>query len=214
MFQILNDDFYNTTIELILRFGFNLLVNIIISKYIYYNITRKHNYMFTFILIGTTTFLISYLLVNVELQLGFALGLFAIFGIIRYRTTTINIKEMTYLFIIISTSVINALSNNRISYLEVVFANIAIILTTLFVERLKKDTDDIFITIRYEKINLVTPQHSLELIKDLEDRTGLIIKKVEIVSINYQYDTAEINIYFSKNQEELINNNFYFKSKE
>lgn len=93
-------------LELIARFAFNLLALIILVRYIYYSTARKKNYLFTYMLIGITVFSLSYLLENVNLQLGFALGLFAVFGIIRYRTDSIPIKEMTYLFVVIAISII------------------------------------------------------------------------------------------------------------
>ncbi len=96
--------------ELVLRFAFDLLVTLIIVRLIYYPKNKRKDYLFTYILIGMSVFLLCILLESVDLQLGFALGLFAIFGIIRYRTNSMPIKEMTYLFLIIAVSVINALS--------------------------------------------------------------------------------------------------------
>src|SRR3989339_131488 len=123
--------------ELILRFVLNLIVVLIIARYIYYKRARRRDFLFTFILISITTFLLCYLLENVKLQLGFALGLFAVFGIIRYRTTTIPIKEMTYLFVLIGISVINALANKKVSYVEVLFTNLVFIGVTWYIEQLR-----------------------------------------------------------------------------
>jgi hypothetical protein len=122
-------------LELLVRFSFNLIVVIILVRYIYYPVARRKDYLFTYILISTVIFALCFLLENVKLEIGFALGLFAIFGIIRYRTSQIPIKEMTYLFLIIGISVINALANKKISYTELVFANFGIIFVTLLLER-------------------------------------------------------------------------------
>ena len=103
---------------------FNLIIITIVVRYIYYPITKNKDYLFTYFLISLTVFLLCILLDSVKLQLGFALGLFAIFGIIRYRTDPIPIKEMTYLFLVIGISVVNALSNKKISHAELVFANL------------------------------------------------------------------------------------------
>jgi hypothetical protein len=119
-------------LELLVRFSFNLIVVIILVRYIYYPVARRKDYLFTYILISTVIFALCFLLENVKLEIGFALGLFAIFGIIRYRTSQIPIKEMTYLFLIIGISVINALANKKISYTELVFANFGIIFVTCF----------------------------------------------------------------------------------
>src|SRR3972149_8363942 len=92
-------------LELIIRFVFNMAVTVIIVRYLYYPAVKRKDYLFTYILISGVIFLLCFLLENVKLQIGFALGLFAIFGIIRYRTNPIPIKEMTYLFVIIGISV-------------------------------------------------------------------------------------------------------------
>ena len=118
--------------KLIIKGSFNLLITTIIIRYIYYPVTRNKDYLFTYFLISLTVFVLCFLLDNVKLELGFALGLFAIFGIIRYRTDPIPIKEMTYLFLVIGISVINALANKKISYLELVFANFFIIGITYY----------------------------------------------------------------------------------
>ena len=109
---------------------FNLVVITIVVRYIYYPITNNKDYLFTYFLISLTVLLLCILLDIVKLQLGFALGLFAIFGIIRYRTDPIAIKEMTYLFLVIGISVINALSNKKISHAELLFANLLIVFIT------------------------------------------------------------------------------------
>ena len=109
--------------KLLVKTAFNLIIITVIIRYIYYPVTKNKDYLFTYFLISMTVFLLCVLLDNVKLQLGFALGLFAIFGIIRYRTDPIAIKEMTYLFLVIGISVVNALSNKKISHAELLFAN-------------------------------------------------------------------------------------------
>jgi hypothetical protein len=145
---------------------------------------------------STVIFLLCFLLENVKLELGFALGLFAIFGIIRYRTTTIPIKEMTYLFIIIGVSVINALANNLISYSELVFTNVAIVSIVWGFERIWFLKHESTKMILYEKIELVKPENYSLLLQDLNTRTGLNINRIEIGKINLMRDTAEIKIYY------------------
>lgn len=181
---------------LVARFTLNILVCLVIVRVLYYNATKRKDYLFTYILISTTVFLLCYLLESVKLQLGFALGLFAVFGIIRYRTTTIPIKEMTYLFIIIGLSVINALSNKKVSYAELLFANLMIVAIVWGLERiwlLKNETSK---TIVFEKIDLIKPENYQLLLEDLKERTGLLINKAEVGKINFLRDTAEVKIYY------------------
>ena len=178
------------------RFALNILVCLVIVRVLYYNATKRKDYLFTYILISTTVFLLCYLLESVKLQLGFALGLFAVFGIIRYRTTTIPIKEMTYLFIIIGLSVINALSNKKVSYAELLFANLTIVAIVWGLERiwlLKNETSK---TIVFEKIDLIKPENYQLLLEDLKERTGLLINRAEVGKINFLRDTAEVKIYY------------------
>ncbi|TKG96631.1 DUF4956 domain-containing protein [Puteibacter caeruleilacunae] len=185
--------------ELLFRFGFNLLVIVTIVKYLYYKSSHRKDYFFTYILISTVIFLLCFLLENVKLELGFALGLFAIFGIIRYRTRQIPIKEMTYLFLVIGVSVINALANRKVSYAELLFTNLALIAVTFALERLLLLKHESRKVIEYEKIELIKPQRHEELIKDLEERTGIKINRVEIGKIDFLRDSARINIYYYQN---------------
>ncbi|MBN2349001.1 MAG: DUF4956 domain-containing protein [Bacteroidales bacterium] len=183
-------------LELVTRFSFNLLVTVILVRYLYYPVTQRKDYLFTNILIGSSVFLLCFLLDNVKLQLGFALGLFAVFGIIRYRTNPIPIKEMTYLFIIIGISVINALANKKVSYAELVFTNLVIVLITFLLEKVFLLKHESSKTILYEKINLIRPDKREELLKDLEERTGITIRRIEIGRIDFLRDTARIKIFY------------------
>ena len=190
------DDF----IELVVRSSFNFLIIGYIVRYLYYPATKNKDYLFTYLLISTTVFFLCFLLENVKLELGFALGLFAIFGIIRYRTDAIPIKEMTYLFIVIGVSVMNALVNKKISHTEVIFTNLAIIAITYGLEKiwlLKHETRK---TVTYEKIELITPERREELTQDLKDRTGLNITRIEVRSIDFLRDTAQLRIFFFEDE--------------
>lgn len=191
--EILNlEDF----LELVIRFVFNFLVVAVIVRGFYYPIARRKDYLFSYILISSLVFLLCFLLENVKLQIGFALGLFAIFGIIRYRTNPIPIKEMTYLFVVIGISVINALANRKVSYIELIFTNIMVISVVYFLEKvwlLKHETSK---TIDYEKIDLIKPEKHDELLKDLKERTGLNIHRIEIGRINFLRDTVRLRIYY------------------
>ena len=196
--QIFNTDILNAEdlIKLVSRFGFNLIVSLVLVRILYYKASRRKDYLFTYMMFSTVIFLLCFLLENVKLELGFALGLFAIFGIIRYRTTTIPIKEMTYLFIIIGVSVINALANKKISYSELVFTNVAIVSIVWGFERIWFLKHESTKMILYEKIELIKPENYSLLLQDLNARTGLDINRVEIGKINFMRDTAEIKIFY------------------
>lgn len=182
--------------ELIFRFAFNLTVVVLIVRLLYYRTSHRKDYFFTYILLSTVIFLLCFLLENVKLELGFALGLFAIFGILRYRTQQIPIKEMTYLFVVIGISVINALANRKVSYVELVFTNFAIFFVILVLERFMRLKHEERKTIDYEKIDLIKPERREDLIADLQDRTGLKINRIEVGKINFLRDSAKIYIFY------------------
>ncbi len=189
--------------DLLIRFAFNAIVLFILIRFIYYSVTRRKDYLFTFYLLGTVVFLICYLLSSVKLQLGFALGLFAIFGILRYRTVQIPIREMSYLFAVIGLSVINALVNKKVSFSELLITNVAVLVVILVLERVKILKHELSKNITYEKIELILPEKRKELIADLEKRTGLTIHRIEIGRINFLQDTARIQIYYYDKQPNL-----------
>ncbi len=182
--------------KLITKTVFNLVVITAIIRYIYYPVTKNKDYLFTYFLISLTVFLLCVLLDSVKLQLGFALGLFAIFGIIRYRTDPIPIKEMTYLFLVIGVSVVNALANKKISHAELIFANLMIVFVTFGMERIWLLKGESRKNIIYEKIELIVPERREELLADLKERTGIDIIRVEVRRIDFLKDTANLRIFY------------------
>lgn len=185
--------------KLIVKAAFNLAMILVIVRYIYYPITKNKDYLFTYLLISLTVFLLCILLDSVKIELAFALGLFAIFGIIRYRTDPIPIKEMTYLFLVIGVSVINALANKKISYSELVFANFMIIAVTFGLERIWLLRHETRKNVIYERIDLIGPEKRDELIRDLKDRTGIDVVRVEIRRIDFLKDIAYLRIFYYEN---------------
>ena len=164
-------------IDLVLRTIFNLIVIIYLVRYLYYKATPRKDYLFTYILISQVIFFMIFLLENINVSMGFALGLFAIFGIIRYRTRQIPIREMTYLFVVIGISVINALANRKVSYAELVLTNITMIVLVHLLEKvflLKHESRRI---INYENVELIKPEKRVELIRDLEERSPERLKE-------------------------------------
>jgi hypothetical protein len=133
-----------------------------------------------------------------ELDLGMALGLFAIFGIIRYRTDPIGIKEMTYLFVVIGVSVMNSLVNKKMSYSEILLANVVIVSSTAILEYVWQLKQEVTKVIVYELIENIKPENYDILIKDLENRTGITINKAEIGDVDFLKDTAKVIIHYDQ----------------
>lgn len=192
---------YNTAFDpdnftlLLIRFAINLLITGFIIRFFYYPKSRRRDYFFTFIVTSTTIFMLLFLLDSVKLQVGFALGLFAIFGILRYRTDTMPIREMTYLFSIIGISVINALAKS-VSYVELGMTNAIFIAVVWIMEsnRVLKHVSCKLIV--YEKIELIHPDRKDDLINDLRARTGLEVTNVEIGSVDFLKDIAFIKMFY------------------
>jgi len=183
--------------ELVGRFTLNMVVILILVRWLYYSSSKRKDYLFTYILIASIIFLLCYLLESVKLQIGFALGLFAIFGIIRYRTNSMPIKEMTYLFLVIGISVINALANSKTSVAELLFTNLVVIFITYGFERIWFIKHEAVKTIRYEKIDLIKPEHYEELVADIKARTGISkINRIETGKIDFLRDTCTLKIFY------------------
>jgi len=184
--------------ELILRFALNLLVAYLVIRHGYYRMQPDATYAFTFYLFNVLIFFVCYLLSNVTISIGFAFGLFAVFAILRYRTRPIPIKEMTYLFMIITIGVINALSTPDIGVLELVFANAAIVIVTMIAEYTwdRKSLGEMRIT--YENIENIKKLNQAELLDDLKARTGLDIVRFRVYRISFLRDTARIRVYFRR----------------
>jgi hypothetical protein len=187
---------------LLLRFAFNLAVCWLIIRFFYYPKSRRKDYFFTFMLFGVTIFLLLFLLQSIPMEIGFALGLFAIFGMIRYRTETVQIREMTYLFLVIGISVVNGLSMD-VPVTSVLVANLFFILVTWLLEsnRFIRHTSSKMIL--YEKIALIKPENREALMADLAGRTGLDIVKVEVGHIDFLRDAAVLKVYYRAETDEI-----------
>lgn len=194
-------------LQLLFRFALNLLVCWLVVGLFYYRKSQRRDYYFTFMMFGVIVFLMIFLMDNVKVQIGFALGLFAIFGMIRYRTESIPIREMTYLFAVIGVSVINGLAMT-VSYAELGVTNLLVVLAVWILERFKhKHRLDSKIVL-YEKIALIKAGKEKELMADLHERTGLDIQKVEVGHIDFLKDTAYVKVYYRPQDESMntINN--------
>lgn len=176
-----------------IHFTFTMLVSWIIVHLFYYRKSRRRDYYFTFLMFSAAMFILLFVMENIKLQIGFALGLFAIFGMIRYRTETMPVREMTYLFVIIAISIVNGLALN-ISYAELILANLLIVLLTWILEseRIIAYTSTKLVT--YDRIDLIVPEKREELKADLEKRIGVKIKTIEVGAVDFLRDSAFIKI--------------------
>lgn len=185
--QWFDEDFY----LLLIRLCVNVVFITILIRFLYYAKTKRKDYLFTYYLIGTITFFLCFGLKKLDIDTGMGLGLFAIFGIIRYRTDAIEIKEMTYLFLIIGLSVVNALASNQLSIAEMALINVFMVVLTYVLEFLWLMKHETRKTINYERIDLITPDKASEMKGDIEGRTGLSINRFEIGKIDFLNDTAD-----------------------
>ena len=190
--------------KLFVRFLIDFSFTFVIIRVLYFAANRRKDYLFTFFVFNLLTFFICFLLRKVPMELGFALGLFAVFGILRYRTEPIPIKEMTYLFIVIGLAMINALANKKISWAELMFVNSTILLVTLSFEKLWFNNEVQTKNIVYERIDLIKTENRLEMIRDLRERTGLDIVNVQIGKIDFLRDVATITIFYKADVKEII----------
>ena len=186
--------------SLLLAFFINLVAILIVVRGLYYPKCKRGEFFFTYILIAISTFMLIYVLGDVKLKAGIALGLFAIFSIIRYQTEQVAIREMTYLFIIIALSAINGLTVSELSIGEVIIINLLFILSIWICESKVLISHYSYKVIKYDNVNLITPDKREELIADLEKRTGLNIVKVEVGAIDFLKDAAIVKMYYKSNE--------------
>ena len=187
-------EFYN----LVLRFAFNLLIATIIIRKIYYRDPSNNDFVFTYFMFNSLIFFFAYLLSNIDINMGFGFGMFAVFAILRYRTDPIPIKEMTYLFIVITIGVINALTNTDSSYVSLFFTNMILVILTYVLERYWQNNLLISRTVVYEKIDNIQPVNHDALLADLKNRTGVDIVRFEVRRTDFLKDTVNIRIFYKQ----------------
>lgn len=195
--KLMHPDFW----ELLFKFSIDLVMVFILIRMIYYPIHKKKDYLFTYFMFNILIFFLCILLNSVKLSIGFAFGLFAIFGVLRYRTEQLPIKEMTYLFLVISIGVINSLASKKISIAELAFTNMMILVITTMLERVWLTRHEEFKNVTYEKIELIKPENHDELLADLKERTGLNVERFEIRRIDFLRDTAQIRVYYFEDEQ-------------
>lgn len=187
--------------ELLFKFGVNTLVLFVLIRLIYYPIHRKKDYLFTYFLFNTLIFFLCVLLNSVKLSIGFAFGLFAIFGVLRYRTEQISIKDMTYLLAVIALAVMNALFGKKVSMVELLFTNAVILVAAYVLEHLWLTRHEAMRQITYERIELIKPEKRADLYADLHQRLGVKVSRVEMGRIDLLRDTVQMRVFYFDDEQ-------------
>lgn len=186
----------------LLSFGFNFLVALLVVRFIYYPSTHNKSYVFTFMAFNTVIYFVLSFMTSIEIGIGVGFGLFAIFSILRYRTDPIPIREMTYLFIIAALPVMNSAGVSGTIWPQLLVANLAILAIMLVLEREWGFHYEASKRIVYEKIELIRPDRRAELQADLEERTGLKIKRIVVGKVDFLHDVASLKVYYDDVDQE------------
>lgn len=203
----------------IIKLGLRLIINLffmyLLVFRVYFPHQKRKSYLFTYFMLNVMVFFLCFALKKLDLGLGMALGLFAIFGIMRYRTTTLRIKEMTYLFLVVGIASINALSNKKTSYAELAFANTTIVVGSYLLERMMLGMDGVNETTKekgakksgpkllqqtviFDELELLRPGRHEDLIRNLKDRTGMDVQRVDVEQIDLRSNSSVINVYYTE----------------
>ena len=195
---------------MLVRFVICLLVNWLIVDKLYYKKSKRRDFYFTFIIIGVAIFFIVFFMIFVledmkgKTGIGVGIGMFGIFSIMRYRTDAMPVREMTYLFSIICLAVVNALAAGGSEFQTIVFVpNLAVLLSIMACELVLLNRKESTKLIQYDRISLIKPDKREELIADLEERTGLEIKKVDVGAIDFLRDMAILRITYVDNSKSI-----------
>ena len=189
--------------ELLFKFGIDAIVLFVLIRVIYYPIHRKKENLFTYFVFNVLIFFLCILMNNVKLSMGFGFGLFAVFSIIRYRTEQLSVKDMTYLFAVITLAVINALVSKKVSLVELLFTNSVILGMVYVMEHVWLTRHEAMRFVIYEKIDLIKPENKSALFADLHARLGVKVSRVELGKIDLLRDTAQMRVFFFEDEQSL-----------
>ncbi len=179
-------------------FLLNILSAFIVVRLVYYPRGKSNDYVFTFLAFNTVIYFIMGLFTSIELSIGAGFGLFALFSILKYRTETVPIREMTYLFVMAAMPILNSVLFGSTEYDKMLTVNLLIVLILWILDReWGFNQEQSQMNVKYEKIDLIKKERKEEMITDLCERTGLLVKDYEVVSIDFLRDVAEIKITYS-----------------
>lgn len=209
---MINAEFFSQSfVDMLIRLLLSVVVNLALVGGFYYRRSRRNDFYFTFMLIGVAIFLLVFFMIFIlddmkgKAGIGLGIGLFGIFSIMRYRTDTMPVREMTYLFVVVSVSVINALALNM-SFLELTITNLVVIGGVALGEGLLKVSSSKLV--QYDRIELILPERREELIADLESRLGIKVIKVDVGSVDFLRDMAMLCVYYKsrRDTDSVVNN--------
>lgn len=191
----------HTLVGVMAGFLLNLVVLFILIRMIYYRFSRKEEFLFAYFMMGIIINLLTSLMGTVNVQIGMVLGLFAIFAILRFRTVTFTVKDMTYIFITIGVSVVNSQANIPPPVLGALVVNFIVIISTLVLEIFLNNNRQSSFELRYKKTELLDPARRKELLKDLSAITGETIENVTIKKFNSAKGRAELQVFFREKKD-------------
>lgn len=181
--------------KLILRFAINFVFATVVIRLVYYRLYRDRGFLFTFYLLNVITFTLCFLLRKVPAELGFALAIFAVFSILRFRTEQIRNRDLTYLFVVIGIGVVNAIANKTVSLAELLTVNSLIAGLTVLIEFIHVGGRERTMPLLYDNLELLKPGRQDELLLDISRRTGLAADSVEVESIDLLRDSAMLKVH-------------------
>ena len=186
-------------LHMLVRFAICMAVYWVIVDLLYYPKSKRRDFFFTFILIGVAIFFIVFFMIFVledmkgKTGIGVGIGMFGIFSIMRYRTDAMPVREMTYLFIVLCLSVVNALASTM-PVTELLLTDLLIVFCVWLCEKSLKVVPCKLI--QYDRMELIKPERRAELIEDIKERTGLDVIKVEVGGIDMLRDMTVIKVYY------------------
>ncbi|MFN0152157.1 MAG: DUF4956 domain-containing protein [bacterium] len=183
--------------KLVARLALDLIFVSIVIRLVYFRINRNREFVFTYYLFNVITLCMCLLLRKVPTELGLALALFGVFGILRYRTEQIRIRDLTYLFIVIGLGLLNGVANKNTSLAELLVVNGVIVSMTAALELRPWKRSEHSTPILYDRLELLRPGREAELMADINTKTGLDAARVEIHRVDLLRDSAEISVYHS-----------------
>ncbi len=181
---------------LALRLGLDLVFALLTAGLVYHRRYGRRDYAFTYVVLNVVTFMLALLLSSVPVELGFALGLFGIFGILRYRTEAIQIRELTYLFVFIGYALVNSVAGSAATPITLAVANVVLLTTVAVLEQTGFSRREEAHAVRYDRLDLLGPEQETQLLEDLRARTRLPVERIEVGQVDLLRDTAELTVYY------------------
>ena len=221
MNEIISVSFADTLV----RFFICMLVNGMIVHFLYFKKSKRRDFYFTFIIISMAIFFLIYLMMGLDrgnATMGVGLGLFGIFSIMRYRTDSMPVREMTYLFVVVCLSVVHAIAEPfgvdntgkmvGTPLIELLIIDVITIVVIMFFERFLKVVASKLV--QYDRIELIKPERREELIADLEERLGLKVIAVRVGAVDFLRDMAVLRVYYEGNDSGDVKNMLKIKNTE